>query len=122
MLTLIDKEMALPNDGIVEKIGVYFNNPKTIKFKIAKQNAADNFDIVEDHTFSHPGGGWADITLPAPFAVPASGTYRVGVSGVIGPEAFAFGSYDRAQDYGDATGAGVTITARVDGAVCMRWA
>lgn len=122
MITLIDKEMDLPNSGTVEKIGVYFNNPKTVNFKIAKQNAANNFDILESHSFSHPGGGWADITLPAAFSVPATGTYRVGVSGFIGSEAFAFGSYDRAQGSGDAVGAGVSITARVDGAVCMRWA
>lgn len=76
--TYIDRTIAILNSVTVTKIGVFSTSAQTLKLKIAKQNSTTNFDIVADYSFAHPGGGYADLTLPAQFVVPATGTYNLG--------------------------------------------
>jgi hypothetical protein len=87
-------------------MGVYSDPAKTVALKIGLQISTSAFDVVVYQVFSHPGGGWADVTLSAPFVVPGSGTYNAGafVSGTVDLTAARARSFKA----GDVTGTGNT--------------
>jgi hypothetical protein len=103
--TYIDRSASITNNISITKIGVYAATGKTIVVKIALENSSTNYDIVRSESLVHPGGGWADLTLSSPYAVAASGTFRLG--------AFFNGTSDnttsvaQASIAGNSTGTGV---------------
>lgn len=76
--TYINNTTALVNGSTYTKIGVYANAASTWTMKIVKRNSSTSVDVVVSQSFSHPGGGWADLTLSSPYTVPGSGAYYVG--------------------------------------------
>jgi len=76
--TYVNEASALPNGATIDTVGMYSDAAVTLTMKIVKRNSSTNVDVVVSQSFSHPGGGWADLTLSSPYAVPASGTYYVG--------------------------------------------
>lgn len=76
--TYVNETTALTNGVTYEKIGVYADAASTWTMKIVKRNSSTSVDVVVSQSFSHPGGGWADLTLSSPYTVPGSGTYYVG--------------------------------------------
>lgn len=114
-LTAIDETAAIPNLTTVAKIGIYQTAAKTVTLKIAQKNSPGNYDIVISQSFSHPGGGWADLTLASAYVVPASGSYYVGAwsSGASDTVAGAVvGAYVLATDV---TGSGQVFTEHPSG-------
>lgn len=76
--TIVNRDLTLTNNATVTQVGVYSTSAVTIDVKIVKRNSAGNYDVVVSQSFSHPGTGWADLTLSSPYVVPASGTYHLG--------------------------------------------
>lgn len=76
--TFINETTALVNGGTVVSIGLHSTNANTVTMKIVKRNSSTNVDVVVSQSLSHPGGGWADLTLSSKFAVPNAGAYYVG--------------------------------------------
>jgi hypothetical protein len=77
-LCTINEVAALANNGTVTKIGMYADNAATLTVKIVLRNSSTSVDVAVSQSFSHPGGGWADLTLTTSFIVPPSGSYYVG--------------------------------------------
>lgn len=71
---VVHRDFRLPNGETIEKLGVYCT-ARTITLYVVKRNSAGDFDIEAAETFSHGGGGWQDVTLSTPFAIPATGDY-----------------------------------------------
>jgi hypothetical protein len=76
--TYFDRSWTLNNDQWVMRVGVYCTNPGPATVKIARRNAANDWTVIISQNFNHPGGGWADHTLAAPFQIPPTGAYHVG--------------------------------------------
>ncbi len=109
--TFIDRTTALVNGVVVGKIGVYSMTALTFKLKIVKRNAANNYDVVVNQTFSHGGTGWEDCTLSPLYTVPGSGTYYLGAYLATGTPYFTSAGAARAYIASDLTGTGVATTA-----------
>lgn len=76
--TMFNKSFSLDAGKTVSKIGVYSNVAGSVTLKIGLRNSATSYTIVHSQVVSHPGTGWVDFDLSAPFAVPATGEYYVG--------------------------------------------
>lgn len=76
--TYINRSAAVANSILLTKIGVYLTAAHTVDVKLIKRNSAGNYDVAVSQSFAHPGGGWADCTLTAPYSIPGSGSYYVG--------------------------------------------
>lgn len=104
--TIVDMTRALIPGAIVSSIGIYSSAAGSLKVKIVKRNSAGNFDVVVSESFAHPGGGFVDHELLAPYTVPGSGDFYlaalIDASGTF--DNTAAGS--RAYKAGDVTGAG----------------
>lgn len=107
--TLVDRSWAVDNGAVVSKLRIYATAAFSGKAKICLENSSTNFDVVVDESISHTGSGWEEFTLTSPYAVPASGTYRIAAysSGAsAGPRRAA--TLARSYKSGDITGAGQT--------------
>lgn len=105
--TFVDRSAAIVNGANVQSIDVYSNTARTMKVKIAKRNASNNYDIVVDQSFSHAGGGWQTVTLSSSYLI--SGTiFFVAVycsAGGANPDVSAIG-VTRSYNASDVTGTG----------------
>lgn len=115
--TAFDTDFSVTNSATVVSMGVYMTTAKTIVLKIGKRNSAGNYDIVVTQSFAHPGGGWVDVALSSPYAVPGSGTFYAGIySGNAAIDVQTAGN--RAFKVGDITGSGQSgFTEAGDGSV-----
>lgn len=104
--TVIDRGWSIDNSKTVTRIWVKSASAITFAVKIAKRNSAGNYDIAVSESFAHGGTGWEAKTLSAPFAVPASGDYHVGLYYAAGSIAKSTETPGRAYKSGDVTGAG----------------
>lgn len=77
--TLVDMSVALTPGDVITALGASQNAATTFYMGIYKRNSAGNFDCVSQTLLTHPGGGYANATLTAPFTVPSIGTYYVGI-------------------------------------------
>lgn len=73
-----NESSAIPNSVTITSVGIYLNAAATVTMKILKKNSSVSVDVVVSQAFSHPGGGWVDVTLSSPYTVPGSGSYYVG--------------------------------------------
>jgi hypothetical protein len=76
--TLLDRTTAALNSVSIVSIGLSSNVAAAFTVKLAKRNSAGNYDVVVSQTLSHGGGGFEDVTLSSPYAVPATGSYYFG--------------------------------------------
>lgn len=77
--TYFDRSAAAISNGVlVTRLGAYCDSPQTVTMKIGHENSTTSYDVLLSQSFSHPGGGYAFVTLTQPYLVPATGTYRVG--------------------------------------------
>jgi hypothetical protein len=76
--TGIDRGYSIPGGTVVQKVGVFATAAMTGKIKIALEVSTTQYSIVVDVAVNHPGGGWADVSLPTPYTIPSTGTYRMG--------------------------------------------
>jgi hypothetical protein len=103
--TVFDRAYAVPNNAIIDTIGVYNNAATTIVLKIALENSTTSYTVVSSTSVSHTGSGWEYFTVS--YTVPSSGTYRLGAwssSGILAKTSVARAFYN-----GNATGT-VTVT------------
>lgn len=116
---IITREFSLTNSATYSTIGVYLTSAVSITLKVVKRNSAGNYDVVYSQAVSHGGAGWQDFTLTAPYSVPGSGAYHVGVYATGSIASF---SAARAVNGGanDAVGTGYTYTESTGGAPVMR--
>lgn len=77
--TLVDRTWAVDNSETVTKVKIKQEAAGTVKAKLLLENSSTDLDILYEESFSHAGGGWQTFTLTTPQAIPASGTYRLGV-------------------------------------------
>lgn len=75
-----NESSPLDNGGTVISVGMYADAACTLTMKIILRTSATTADVVVSQAFSHPGGGWADLTLSSPYLIPASGTYYAGAN------------------------------------------
>lgn len=75
-----NESSALDNGGTVVSVGMYAGVSCTLTMKIILRTSSTTADVVVSQAFSHPGGGWADLTLSSPYLIPGSGTYYVGAN------------------------------------------
>lgn len=74
--TFVDRSVALPNGQDVTLVELFSTAARSYVLKILRENSSQNYDVVAWQSYSHPGGGWAGTSVP--FAVPATGIYRMG--------------------------------------------
>lgn len=110
-VTIVDRSYTLTNAQVVTKIGLYSTAAVSCTLKVVRRNSAGNYDVVVSQAFSHPGGGWASLTLPAPYTVPATGTFHVAMFYSVSQTIETYtASANRSAYTGNATGNGVTFT------------
>jgi len=115
--TYVNETTALPNSVTIKSIGVYSTSATTFSMKIVKRNSSTSVDVVVSQSLTHPGGGWADLTLSSPYSVPGSGTYYVGAAVTGSDPSTAYNaSQTRLIGTGSLTGNGQTV-AETTGAV-----
>lgn len=120
--TVADMNLQLHAGSTVEKIGVYLNEPATVQIKILQQITPGSFAMMQSYPFSHPGGGWADFTIPGGYVVPSTAAIcRPGFSANLPSVAFStLGS--RSFAAGDLpVGQLASFYNATNGSVCMRW-
>lgn len=78
-LTIWDMGWSLANGETVDKVGLFSADAFEVTFVIVQRNSATSYTAVNTQSFTHPGGGWADLLLASPYTVPSSGTFHVGV-------------------------------------------
>ncbi|MPZ19509.1 MAG: hypothetical protein GEV06_16555 [Luteitalea sp.] len=106
--TIFARAFAVDNGATINSIGLYQTNARETTIKIAIRNSPGNYDVVVSEAFSHPGGGWVDHTLAAPYVVPGTGEFH--------PGAFITGTTDRISGQarafatGDLTGEDLTLS------------
>jgi hypothetical protein len=106
---MMDRTWSVTNGQTVVSIGAYTTAARTLTMKLFLRNSAGNYDVVVSQSFSHPGGGWADLTLSSPFAVPGTGTYYAGFFAPSGASIdSSAGAIARSFKSGDITGTGQT--------------
>ena len=111
--TVIDLSTKVLNSRIVAKLGAYSTAARNVTLKIVRRNAANNYDVAVNQTFAHAGGGWQDFDLVAPYTVPATGDYYLGMycpAGGANPNV-TVNTVSRAQINSDLVGTGVATTA-----------
>jgi hypothetical protein len=74
--TIVDRSVTLPAGATVTALGIYSTAAKTYDLKIGCEISASSYEVLLSQSFAHPGGGWADTTLAAPFTVPQTGIHR----------------------------------------------
>lgn len=111
-VTLADRTYSLTNSRIVTEIKLYSSSAVATTLKIVRRNSATNYDVVYSQSFSHPGGGWATMTLSSPYSVAASGTYHVALYYAASQtiETFSASAARTSFGSGNATGSGLTVT------------
>jgi hypothetical protein len=102
--TVADIFLALTAADVIYTIGAYQVTAATFQMKIVKRNSAGNFDVVVTQSFSHPGGGWADLTLSSPYTVPGSGSYYPALYTISATAQQRGASTSRAYKAGNITG------------------
>jgi hypothetical protein len=116
--TEIDRTTPLRVGETITHVGVFSNEVRTnCKVKIAERTGASTYTINVDQLFDHPGGGWHDVELAAPYLVPAgthfSGAYMTNWTKQTSVAAHSQSAGDKvgaAQTVTDATGGIVTAT------------
>ena len=74
--TMADMGWTIDNGTTVIKIGVYSDAAQTgCVVKIVQNTSGSTFNVLYSENFDHPGGGWHDVTIATPFAVPATGIF-----------------------------------------------
>jgi hypothetical protein len=107
--TFADRTTAVLNSVTVYSIGIYNTSAgRTYVAKILKRNTSNNYDVVASQSLVHPGGGWFDLVLTTPYAVPGSGTYYLGAYSATGTYSATVSTNARSVFTGEATGSGVT--------------
>ncbi|AKR57114.1 hypothetical protein XM25_15190 [Devosia sp. H5989] len=102
----------LTNGATYATLGVYLSAGATVILKIVKRNSSTNVDVVaQTASFTHPGGGWADTSLTAPFEVPATGDYFVGCYFATDSNTLFNSGVQRSNASGNITGSNVTVPA-----------
>lgn len=77
--TQFSRSFSLTTGKTVTHVGVWSQSPVVgMKVKIATRTGANAYTVNVTQTFDHPGGGWYDLLLSAPYLVPAGDNY-VGV-------------------------------------------
>lgn len=70
-----DRTWSIPNTVSVTKLGAYSASAVTLNMIIVRRDDATHYTpLYYGASWSHPGGGWADYTLPVPFTTPSAGT------------------------------------------------
>lgn len=108
-ILLVNETTALPNSATIVSIGLYSDVATSVTMKIVKRNSSTSVDVVVSQAFSHPGGGWADLTITSPYTVPATGTYYVGAYYTSDPAAKYNSSTTRLSASSNLTGTGQTV-------------
>ncbi|MDP9809344.1 hypothetical protein J2W42_002192 [Rhizobium tibeticum] len=71
--TFINRSFFLTPGYVLTHIGLYTVLSGSRTVKISRRLSAGVYDIIASYTFTHPGGGWYDYQLPAPYVVPVDG-------------------------------------------------
>jgi len=118
--TMFDRGVALTAGDVIYSLGINKTVAGNVSMKLGLQNSTTNFTVVVNQVFSHPGGGFADVVLTAPYTVPVSGTYNVGC--YITDTSMPAASSPRSYVGGDVTtsSAGFTADASTNGIPAMR--
>jgi hypothetical protein len=108
--TMFDRTFSLTNGKTVSQVAIYSASAVTVKAKIGLENSSTDIDVVYDESFSHTGSGWETFNLTTPYAIPGSGTYRLGSYSASNMNRVN-ATHDVSYYSGDATGTGETYTA-----------
>lgn len=76
--TVVDNGLTIPNGVTITHISIYSQTADSITAKVLLENSTTSYTSAYSEVFAHTGSGWETFTLASPYAVPGSGTYRIG--------------------------------------------
>ena len=73
--TWVDRGYSITNGVTLCTVGLYSVGPATGDLHVVQRTSAGQYTVVASQSFSHPGGGWVDFTMPV--SIPATGEFHV---------------------------------------------
>lgn len=121
LYTVADTNLQIYPGENVASIGAYLDSPAAVQMKVMKQITPQSHSAMVSYLFAHPGGGWADFTIPGGYVAPAIGLHRPGMSANPGTVPFSTVG-TRAIFVGDLpAGQSGAFSYATNGGIAMRW-